>query len=324
MLPFSLDAMKNFAKLTIFLSLTFILTFITAILFGFISFWADSARIISPQAGFGRDFSEIAWTAISVALYFSILLTLSYSARQKIPIPFSILCIVCFALIFTIGTSLGTRRSEALQPAFMPAPQIQAGPGLILSRFDNSIILLRESNDLRGPRLVSIPDRPLIYQEIPLGPNNTILSLPSLPLGETAPWFIRSIGIDFSLSAGQIRTLLGREFYYFAIYILTLILLLSSLRFLLSLSQWPLANIFIAAFVFRLILSLEIFLNSADTNAMICSFLGGRMPPALITPAVFAAIGIVTILYTLLVWVAGNRRSGGRRSGSKSKRDWDD
>ena len=312
--------MKNIAKLSIFFSLTFVLIFIAAVLFGFISFWADSVRHISVQPGFGRNITDTAWTAISVALYLSILLTLSYSARKKISTPASIFCISFFALVFTIGTSLGARRFETLQPAFMSAPQVRAGPGLILSRFENTIVLLRESSDVHGPRLVSIPDRPFIYQEVPLGPNNTILSLPPLPFGGSTPWFIRSINIDFSLSAGQIRTLLERGLFYFGIYVLALILLLSSLRFILDLSQWPLANIFIAAFVFRLILSLEIFINSTGTNAMIASFLAGRVPTTLITPVVFTALTIPIMLYTLL---AGIARSGGRR-GSRSKRDWDD
>jgi hypothetical protein len=50
---------------------------------------------------------------------------------------------------------------------------------------------------------------------------------------------------------------------------------------------------------------------------MIGSYFAGRLPPALITPMVFAAISILILLYTLL---AGFARSGGR----KSKRDWDD
>ena len=309
--------MKNFAKLTIFFSLTFVIIFLSANLFGFLSFWASSARVISVQAGFGRNFTDIIWTAITAAIYLSILLTLSYSARLKMTVSLGIFNIAFIALVFTIGTSLGARRFEAMQPAFIPAPQIQAGPGLILSRFENSIVLLKESSNMQGPRLVSIPDRPLIYQEIPIGPNNTILTLPSLPLGSAAPWFIQSIEIDFTLSAGVMRALFERNFFYFAIYALVLILFLSSLRFIFDFSQWPLANVFIAAFVFRLILSLEVFLNSAETNAMIGSFLAGRLPSTLITPIVFAALSILTMLYTLL---AGIARFGGR----KSKRDWDD
>jgi len=150
-----------------------------------------------------------------------------------------------------------------------------------------------------------------------LGPNNTILSLPALPIGYTAPWFIQSVGIDFALSARELRTLFERSFLFFAAYAFSLILLLSSLRFLLDLSQWPLANIFLGAFVFRLILSFETFINSREINVMLDSFLAGRLPSTFITPAAFAAVSILIMLYTLLTGVV-------RYSIQKSKKDWDD
>jgi hypothetical protein len=309
--------MKNFAKLTIFFSISFAMFFLAAVLVGFISFWAYSARIVSSEAGIGRDFVDTVWAAVSAAIYFSVLFTLSYSARKKLPILFSIFCIAALALVFTTGVSVGTSRMETLKPVFMPASPIRAGPGLILSRLENTIVLLRDSNEIHGSRLVSIPGQPFIYQDIPVGPNNTILSLPPLPLGLTTPWFIQSVRIDFSLSAGKLRTLFEANFFFYVVYALCLVLLLSSFRFLLELSQWPLANIFLAALVFRLILSFEVFLDSAEINTLIDSFLAGRLPPALITPIAFVALGILTMLYTLLGGVA---RSGDR----KSKRDWDD
>jgi len=309
--------MRKFAKLMIFFSLTFALFFFFAILFGFLSFWVNSVSNISAEARFGQDFSQVAWTATSVALYFSILLSLSYSAIQKIAAPLSILSIAALALVFTSASSLGSRRLEALGPAFTPISPIQAGPGLILSRFENSIVLLKESSETLGPRLVSIPDLPLIYQEVPLGPNNTVLSLPPLPFANTIPWFIQSIGLDFSLNAVNLRTLFERNFLSFVIYALSLILLLSSFRFLLEFSHWTLANIFLAAFVFRLILSFEIFLNSAETNAIVVSFLADRLPYTFITPTAFVAITLLVMLYTILTRLA---RSGVR----KSKRDLDD
>ena len=309
--------MKNFAKLTIFFSLTFIAIFITAILLSSVAFWVNSTRTISAEAGAGKDFAEVVWTAVSAALYFSILFGLSYSARKKMPVPVSIFCITVLAFVFTTGASLGTGRLEALGPVFTPASPVQAGPGLMLSRSENTVVLLRESRELRGPRLVSIPNRPFIYQEVPLGPNNTILSLPALLFGNSVPWFIRSIGIDFSLSAGQLKTLFERSFLFYAAYALSLVLLLSSLRFLLGLSPWPLANIFLVAFVFRMILSFEIFLNAGEINNMIASFLDKRLPSVFLTPLVFAALSILILLYTFLAGVA---RSGKK----KSKREWND
>ena len=309
--------MKSFAKLTIFFSVTFAIFFLSAIMLSSISSWISLARVVSAERGVGKDLAEAAWIALSAALYFSILLTLSYSVRNKISASLSIFCIAVLSFAFAAGISLGSIRLDAINPVFRPASPIQAGPGLMLSRSENTIVLLRESSEIMGPRLVSIPGRALIYQEVPLGPNNTILSLPDLPFEDNTPWFIRSVGIDFSLSGAKFKALFEENFLLFAAYAFALILFLSSLRFLLELSQWPLANIFLGALIFRLILSLEIFINSREINVMISSFLAGRAPSTLITPLVFAAMAILTLLYTLLTGIA-------RSSGRKSKRVVDD
>jgi len=170
------------------------------------------------------------------------------------------------------------------------------------------MVLLKESSNIRGPRVVSIPGRPLIYQAVPLGPNNTIIKLPALPFGEDTPWFIRSLDIDFSLSAAEMKSRLENNYLSFAAYVFSLILLLASLRFILEIGHWPLANILIAALVTRGILSLEIFLNAREINALLASFLGRRVPPMFITPLVFSALGILILFYTLIARIARPRR----------------
>ena len=302
--------MSKIARLIIFFSINYAIIFLFAIVLGSISFWVDSASILLPDTAPGRDFAEVIWTAISAGIYFSIVLTLSYSVRKKLPVFLSIFSIAALAFAFTSGISLVTYRFEALRPVFTPVSPIHSEPGLMLNRLENTIILLKESSEIHGPRVVSLPGQPLIYQDRPVGPNNSIISLPPLPLGSTAPWFIRSLGIDFSLSAAQLRALFDSNFLSFAAFALCLILFLSSLRFLLELSQWPLANIFFAAFVFRFILSFEIFIDSVEIKTTIGSFLDGRLPPLFITPSAFAALAILTILYTLLSSIA---RSGSHK-----------
>ena len=309
--------MKNIAKLLIFFTLTFVVFFIAAIFVNFVNFWIDTARTTTASARLDDILVKAIWISISAAIYFSILFTLSYSARRHIPVLITLLCIVTLAFAFTTGVSFGVKHMEALQPALRPVPQLHSGPGLILTRLENTIILLRDSSDIRGPRLVSIPGQPLIYQERPLGPNNTVISLPPLPFGNETPWFIHSIGIDFSISATTLKTRFDESFFLFVTYALSLILLLSSLRFLLELSNWPLANIFLGALIFRLILSLEIFINSSEINTLLHSFLSERVQNTLITPLLFCAASILIMLYTLLVSIA---RSDGPRSRRK-KRD---
>jgi len=301
--------MKNLARLTLFFSLNFALLFLAAILLGLLSSWIELARFIPLEARSGENIADFAWKALPTALYLSILLALSYTARRNMPIPFTIISILVLGCIFSLGVSLGISRAASLEPVLEPIPAMEGRPGLILSRSDNAMILLRGSSETRGPRVVSLPGQPLIYQDVPLGPNNTILKLPALPFGDDTPWFVRSLAIDFSLSAEELKSRLENNFLSFAAYAFSLILLLASLRFVLELGQWPLANLVLGALVFRGIIALETFLNAREINTLIDSFLGGRFPSQLITPAVFGALALLILFYTLLVSIARPRRS---------------
>jgi hypothetical protein len=311
--------MKNFAKLALFFSILFIVFFLAAVVLRFFASWIDLARVIPVEARGGEEVAETAWKAIPGALYFSMLLALSYTARRRVPVFPAVFSVIILAFVFSVGFSLGISRTGALRTVFKPVSPIQANPGLIVSQGENSIILLRGSGDISGPRLVSIPGRPLIYQEVPFGPNNSILPIPAISFEDTTPWFIKSIGIDFSLSARELKGRLegtdtdhNGNLLSFVFYAFSLILLLSSLRPLLDLSQWPLANIFLCALVFRLILALETLLNTSEINLLLGSFLGPRVPPAFITPLAFCAVGTLVLLYTFLTGIARGGSESGR------------
>jgi len=300
--------MKNIAKLTLFFTLSFIILFVVAILLRLLSTWIDLARIVPVSVMPGEDAAQAAWKAFPAAIYMSILLSLSYTTRRKMPAPAAIICIWVLGIAFTVGASIGISRTGDLKPAIRSLSSLHGRPGLILSRSENTMILLRESSVVRGPRVVSIPGQPLIYQEVPVGPNNTILGLPALPFTDDTPWFMQSVDIDFTLSARELESRLNAGFSLFAAYAFSLIILLGSFRFILGLSKWPLANLFLGALVFRLILALEVFLNSRPINNLIFSFLKERVPSVMITPLVFCAISLLVIFYTLMTNIARARR----------------
>jgi len=296
--------MKNFAKLAIFFSILFIVIFLIAIVLMFFTSWIDLASVIPVESRGGSDVAEAAWKAIPGSLYFSVLLALSYTVRRRMPIFPAIAGMVILAFVFSVGFSLGINRTEVIKTIFRPVAPIKAKPGLIVTQGENSIILIRESSDISGPRLVSIPGRPLIYQEVPIGPNNSILPIPAITFEDDTPWFIKSIGIDFNLSAKELESRSQTNLLSFAFYVFSLILLLSSLRPIMELSQWPLANIFTGALVFRLVLSFETLINSREINLLLGSFLGKYVSPVSVTPLVFCAIGAIFLLYTFLTRIA--------------------
>jgi len=296
--------MKNFAKLAIFFSILFIGIFAVAIVLMFFSSWIDLARVIPVESRTGEEVADAAWKAIPASLYFSVLLALSYTVRRRMRVFSAIFSTIILAFVFSVGVSLGINRTGVLRTIFKPVSPIQAKPGLIVSQGENSIILLRESSEISGPRVVSIPGRSLIYQKVPIGPNNSILPIPAITFEDSTPWFIESIGIDFSLSARELKSRFQTDLLYFVFYAFSLALLLSSMRPLMELSQWPLANIFTGALVFRLILAFETLLNTREINVLLASFLGKYVSSAFITPLIFCAISTLVLLYTFLTGIA--------------------
>jgi hypothetical protein len=302
--------MKNFAGLALFFSICFAVLFLLSGLFRFLALWIDAVREVPPAGELSGSFITAMGEALAMTVYITILLALSYTARGKMSALFSITAVVVLAAVFTLGASLGVRQLQKFEFALNTVPPVRARPGLILSRGGTAVVLLTDSSAAGGPQVVSLPDRPLIYREAAAGPADTVSALPALPFDTGTAWVVRSVLIDFRLSAVELASRLDQGLPAFAVYGGALILLLSSLRFLLELSNWPLANLFQGAMAFRGILALEIFLNARETRVLVSSFFGNRLPVSLITPLAFCALAVLVVLYTFLASLAGGKRGG--------------
>jgi hypothetical protein len=307
------------ARLALFFSLFFAVFFLLSAGLWFLHIRIEEARLLpfQPRMLLPDGLSAARW-ALPLTIYGSLLCGLSYAARlnagllgarrRLLPAPLAMLSLFILALALGGGISLGLERLGTMVPA--PAVSKPLGePGLLLTQGDTSIVLLRGPDESRGPRVVAIPGRPLLYQEQPLGPNNTILSLPPVPFRNETPWFLRSLAIDFSLTGRQFETRLGEGPVPFFLYAGALIFLLVSLGFIQKLSNWPLANIFLGCLCFRGILALETFLNSPEIQNLFAEFLGNRFPLPLswTVPLIFLSFGVLINLYTFLVYLAKRR-----------------
>jgi hypothetical protein len=307
--------MKNLARLTLFFTLSFALVFLFAGALRFLHIRIDGVRLLPFQARLllSDGLSAARW-ALPLALYASLLGGLSYAARlsagllgrirRPIAAPQTMLCLFVLSLALSGGISLGLERLEGMAPA-QDTLRPLGGPGLLLSQGDASIVLLRGPEESRGPRAAAIPGRPLLYQEQPAGPNNTIPGLPPVPFRVQGPWFLRSISIDFSLTARHFESLLQEGLRPFFIYAGALVFLLVSLGFIQKLSKWPLANLFLGCLAFRGVLAAETFLNSPEIQDLLASFLGDRfpLPTAWTVPLIFCLFGVLLNLYTFLVFL---------------------
>lgn len=246
--------------------------------------------------------------ALSLGLYGALLLSLSYAAREKIFVPAAVVCLIVLSMGFCFGVSAGLEHWGHVSPE-QSVRRTLGGPGLILtnalSSNETAIVLLKGPAEPRGPRVAAIPGRPLIYQEEAPGPES--IDLPPVPFRDESPWFLKSIAIDIRLSAGQMAQCFSAGLLPFLIYTGALIFCLSSLGFILKLSAWPLANLFLGCLAFRGILALETFFNSPEMQDVFESFLENRLPLQLTVPLIFCAFGLLVHIYSILVFLAKRR-----------------
>jgi hypothetical protein len=302
--------MNNIARLALFFSIFFIISFAFAGAFEWVRLAVETATTIpaGPSVKLGQ-FAEALWKVFPSTLYCAILMGLSYSARRRIAASAAMLSIFILAGGAALGLSLGLRNLKTGNADTVLGsggePKTLGSPGLILSRWDVTTTLLGDPGKGGGSRVVSIPGRPLIYQEKPLGPDTAV----ALFRNERSA-LLRGLLVDSALAAEQLETRLNRGLLPFALYGGALILLLSSLRFVLDLSSWPLANLFCGILVFRGILAFQTFVDSRSVQAFIVAFFDNRIDGAILSPIIFAGLALLILLYSFLISLA---RSAPRR-----------
>jgi hypothetical protein len=296
--------MSNIARLALFFSVFFIISFALAGVFEYVSLAVAAATTIpaGPPVKLGQ-FAGALWNKFPPILYCAILVGLSYSVRRFIHPFAAILSVFILAAVAALGLSLGFRnlKAGALDAPLRSGGEIKTlgSPGLILSRRGMTTILMGDPGKNGGGRVVSIPGRPLIYQEKPPESESAV------PLfRDERPALIQGLLVDSSIVAEEFETRLDRGLLPFALYGGAVILLLSSLRFALNLSVWPLANLFCGVLVFRGVLAFQAFVDSRDVQAFIFAFLGNRIDSALLSPIIFAGLALLILLYTFMVNLA--------------------
>jgi hypothetical protein len=302
--------MSNIARLALFFSIFFIIGFALAGAVEYISLALDAATTVpaGPPVKAGQ-FVGALQKIFPLILYCAILMGLSYSARRRIAPAAAMLCVFILAGGAALGTSLGLRnlKAEAMEAPlrFGGETKTLGSPGLILSRWDVAVMLLDDPGRSDGSRVISIPGRPLIFQETPSGPDNAVAVFQN-----GAPGAALGLLLDSALAAEQFASRLNRGLLPFALYGGALILLLSSLRFVLALSSWPLANLFCGALAFRGVLAFQTFIDSRSVQTFIIDFFDKRIDGSIISPVIFACLALLVLLYAFL---AGLARSGSRQ-----------
>jgi hypothetical protein len=246
--------------------------------------------------------SAILW-ALPTALYISLLLGLSYTVRRRIFAPAGMIVLFILGAAFSLGVTVGAEGFSRLAQYIAPAKSL-GNPGLILTQADNAIVLIEDPAEIWGPRVVSLPGRSLLYQETPRGPDGNPISLPPIPFRTGTAWVLQSFIVDFAITGRQLDSRFHQGLAPFLIYVCALVFFLVSLRFVLGLSNWPLANLFLGALAYRGILAMETFLNTLEVQEVLNSLFGDLVPLSYFSPMVFVFLGLLICLYTFLSFLA--------------------
>jgi hypothetical protein len=302
---------KNFTKLVLLFSVCFIIIFIVSTSFKFLALHITWIKTLPPQpeSSLTLVIAAAQW-ALSFALFSSILFSLSYSSRRGFNSLMAVISIMVFSIFFCTGISILLNSWEAVPPEKTAAVRLGSN-GLILSnslnRNETAVILLKGNIESRGPRVTSLPDQPLIFQES-AGGN---FYLPAIPFGDDTPWFLKSLTLDIRLNAEIFQKRFNESFFSFLIYAGCLIFLLCSLGYAIKFSAWPLVNLFLGILVFRGILSLETFLNTPEMLEIISSFTKNMIPVSISVPLIFLILGTLIHLYSFLIFVTRRQADDG-------------
>jgi len=287
----------------LFFALAFAALFVAMAAMRFLAFrlgWAAP----QGQLGDGRgDLAGAARWALSLAIYAGILLALGYAAIERVFAPAAILSISLMALGFAFGAGLAL---DLLPSPPRPAAAALGEPGLILfgngGAGNSAEVLLGGPGE--PPRVLADPGGPMVFAE---GPARAGDGLSPSALGGHAPPFLRGVAADLRLNSEILRDSLARGPRPFLVYAGALVFMLTSLMCVLKLGMWPLANLFMGALAFRGALALEAFLSSGEAREAFASLSRGLVPAAFAAPAVFAAVGILGHLFSLLIFFRRRR-----------------
>lgn len=301
--------MKNFARLVLLFSISFLAIFAISTVFRFITLRVDWAKNlpVRPETSLTLFIAALHW-ALSLSLFAALLFAIKYSIRREYSSLMTLGVLLSLSFIFCFGISAVLNSIKSVPPTYTPGISL-GDKGLILSnslnRNETSVILLNGSAEPLGPRVTSIPGQPLSYRQS--AASNVAYGLPPVPFGDDTPWFLKSLAIDIRMNADVLQQKFSESFGIFLIYTGALIFFLCSLGLVIKFSAWPLANLFIGVLAFRGVLALEVFLSAPEMQETIGSFLRGILPVSLAIPIIYLFLGALLQLYSMLLFIIKRR-----------------
>jgi hypothetical protein len=298
---------KNFAKLVLLFSISFLAIFLISTVFRFLALRVDWAKRlpVKPETALTLLIAAAHW-ALSLSLFASLLFALGYSLRRGYLTVMTLSVLMSLSFVFCFGILTVLVNMKTVTPAQTSGIPL-GGKGLMLSntlnRNETVVVLLGGTAEPLGPRVTSNPGQPLVYQQF----SRSDFELPSVSFGDDTPWFLKSLAIDLRLNAGVFQQKYSEGFGSFLVYAGAIIFFLCSLGLAIKFSAWPLANLFIGILAFRGVLALEVFLNTPEIQETMGAFLKDTLPVSFAIPVIFIAFGALLQLYSMLILITKRR-----------------
>lgn len=303
------DGVKKVARFVLFTFIAFVLIFVCAVTLSYLQLWITAASAMPARATIPLDdvLARGRW-ALSLSLYLTMLLGLNYAQRNGVfaPLAFAAAIVICGGM--TYAAALGMSNARAVRAAPFYAAQSTIGEaGLMLTQWGTTTILLDKPSLETGSRVIAAPDRPLVYLDVPLDEQGLIIELPPVRFREEGTTLYAGLQMDFAASAALLSSRFEEGFLPLIFWLAPLLALLAALSYLFNVGAWPLANLFLCAVVFRLVLLFEVFITSNSVSAVLIDFVRGFVPARLIGPLILAVLAALFLLYDILMHFARER-----------------
>jgi hypothetical protein len=311
---------KSLARLILFFSITFILLLLISGILLFFSRWIqNSLRIPEQSLAVGTELFWAFKKALSFTLYTTILLSLSYSVRKSVGALPALFILTLGGTLLSAGLTEGLKNlsappTSATLSSMVYKSRALGGSGLIRAYTTESgstiQAVLNGSGEERGSLIAMEGTNALHKIDFP-APGTVVWKN---PFDQGSIDTLRNLEGELFLSSDLFFHRADQGWLSLLIFAGTLSLFLASFQFVLRLTAWPLANLFLGALLFRFLVLLEQGIYSEEATGFIGILSQGLLPESLMAPAALLALTVLLNTYTLLLYLSRDRRtSHGKR-----------
>ncbi len=298
--------MKGVARLILFASIFFTFILLTATAVATLQHWILAAQII-PPAPFALlpELAAAVWQVVPFVLYITILFSLSYSGRRGILAPLSTVLLTLLVGGAVIGLGEGLDRLEqSLKLAGSATAQTPLRTGQIRSYGMGNAVLVGRDTGPDADWVIAQPGKPLSLRRMDA---SMAADLSVSTLRRSVPPSMQGLIADLAAYAERFRARRETGRLPYMAYVLSLAFFLASFRFILQITKWPLADLFLGTILFRWLVSLDLFIGSPEIIGFIADLGGPLVPRVYAQPFGMAVLAVLLNVFMFLNFLARDK-----------------